>query len=852
MKKTIKTLSILLVFAMLLGAVAACTPKATPAPEKPTDAVVDPVKPTDAPVEPTAEPTPPPSTRKGGWLDEIVISVIDNASVITQLKADAIDVYVNGMGSSDLKALQEAGLPYSVTNGTYYTIQFNPAVFTEGFNPFSNRKIREAFNYMIDRNYINQEYYAGGALPKWFAIMTNFGDYADLADVARALEAKYAYNLETAKAIIDEEIVAMGCTIEGGKYMRDGKALEVKFLIRNDGDQTRLGWGNYLADQMEKVGFTVIRQKGAGRELSPIWIQSDPKGGEWHMYTGGWGASVLNRDQSNIFQEMYLHSSQQGIPVFLENVSDEEFQKLGDDLYTKKYTTMEQRHDMMARALELSLQDSFQVMVIDSKRYVPFREGVVVTADLAAGVESAQIWPYTIRFAGKEGGTMRWTTQDFLFAGPWNPIAGSNTTSDQGAGRGTQSRSFMYDPYTGLVHPDRAESASLTVQTGLPVQKTLDWVTLDFSDKIVVPDDAIVDWDAEKQVFVTKAEKFPTEERTAQAKSVVVYPVDIFDRAIWHDGSHVDMADLVIGMIMTFDRSAEKSAIYDAQSVPTFEVFMETFKGFRITSENPLTYEYYFDGVASDAELNVAGIWTTYSYGEASFSTIAMMNKAEADGKLAYSDDKAGELNIEQTSLIGGPSLEILTTALDELIAAKTIPYEPTLGKYITADQAVARYEALKAYFTKYGNYWQGTGPYFLKSVDMNGKSLVLAYFDQYSELAERWSNYSEPHIADVEVEGPAQVTIGTEVVFDVYASFMGQPYPKDDIKQVKFLVFDATNKAIVVADAEYAEDGHYVIKLTADQTKAFAEGAMKLEVAVVPFVVAQPTFYAVEFTVAK
>ncbi len=59
---------------------------------------------------------------------------------------------------------------------------------------------------------------------------------------------------------------------------------------------------------------------------------------------------------------------------------------------------------------------------------------------------------------------------------------------------------------TGLVHAHRLNSA-ITVQTGLPVGKnTLDWVTLEFADEIVVPDDAWVDWDAEAQKFITSKE----------------------------------------------------------------------------------------------------------------------------------------------------------------------------------------------------------------------------------------------------------------------------------------------------------------------------------------------------------
>lgn len=853
---TLVLFSLVMVLVMLMTA---CTK-----PDEPVDpsASADEPKPSESegpePTEPVeTDPVEPKTDRKGGWVDEIVVSVIDQSAVVAQLNADAIDVYVNGFGTNGLAELQDSGVPYVMSNGTYYTIQFNPAEFKSGdYNPFRNRKIREAFNMLIDRNYINQEYYAGGSLLKWFPIMTNFGDYADLVDVCRRLEAEYAYDFDKAAEIIRKEVALEGYELKDGKFDKDGKPLEVVFLIRNDGDGTRKLWGNYLADQMEEVGFTVVRQEGTGADLGPIWISGDPAEGQWHLYTGGWGASVLNRDQSSIFQEMYLNTSAQGIPVFMANESDPEFQELGDRLYRRDFKTLDERRIMMARALELCLQDSLQVMVVDSKQFIPHVDGVVATTDLAAGVESAQVTPYTLRFEGKEGGTMRWATQPFLFNGPWNPIQGSNTTCDQGAARMTVSYAFIYDPYTGLVHPQFAEKADLTVKTGLPVGKTLDWVNLEFADNIVVPEDAWADWDAEKQQFITSGEKNGDAEVTANVKSVVTFRSDLFDVVKWHDGSPLTMADIVMSFILGFDRAKEASPIFDQQAVARFEnVFMQDFRGIKIVSTDPLTIEGYSNSYYTDAELTAfdAGtMWINQFQGQASFSQFAMMNSAEAAGELAYSESKALEKEVEQTSLIGGPSLEILGKHLDKLIEEGTIPYEPTLGAYITKDQAVERYKALKAYFDSYGNYWQGTGPYFLKSVDMNGKSLVMAHFADFPDPADRWARYSEPMIADVDIEGPGQVTAGEEAVFEVFITFNGEPYKLDDISKVKFLAYNAENEVVLIDDAEAVEDGKFAINLSGDDTTKFGDGATKIEVAVVSLVVAQPTFQTIEFITNK
>lgn len=493
-------------------------------------------------------------------------------------------------------------------------------------------------------------------------------------------------------------------------------------------------------------------------------------------------------------------------------------------------------------------------MIVDSKRFVPHQEGLVVTTDLAAGVESAQITPFTLRWEGQEGGTVRWATQPFLFNGPWNPVRGSNTTSDQGAVRMTVGYATTYDPYTGLLNAFWVDKAEVTVQTGLPVQKTLDWLTLDFADEIVVPGDAWADWDAETQTFITVDEKSGGEPVTATAKAVVYFREDLFDVVKWHDGSNLEMADIMMSYIMGFDRAKEESAIYDKQPVGAFNVFMQTFKGFKIVSTDPLIMEGYQDTFSADAELLVpiGYTWINNFQGEGSFASYAMMNSAEAAHELAYTESKALELEVEQTSTIGGPSLEILTKHLDQLIADGTIPYEPTLGQYITKEQAIARYQALKAHFEKYGNYHQGVGPYFLKSVDLNGKSLVMAHWDQYPDLADRWSMYSAPKISDVEIDGPGQVVGGEEATFDIYVTFQGKPYELADIKQVKFLVYDAENNVVIISAAEAVEDGHFVITFSGEDTAKFGDGATKLEVAVISIAVAQPTFETIEFITAQ
>lgn len=811
----------------LAFAVTACKPAATTATEAPA----------------AAEPVVEKSTRVGGWLDEIVFSVVDADSAITQLEADAIDIYANGVSSDKLPELKEAGVKYSTNNGLYYDILYNPAIFSDGrLNPFSNRKIREATNWLFDRNYINQEVYEGGGLAKWFAIQTQGPDYVDLIDVARSLETKYAYDLEQAREVISAEMEGMGATLVDGKWTYNGEPIVLTFIIRNDSDKTRIPIGEYVAAQFEAIGFTVDRQLKTGGEASPIWIGSIPEDGLWHMYTAAWGASIIDRDEANIFQEMYLPSSQQGIPAWYSNVPDPEYQTLGDRLYNADYKDLAERKTMMERAMALSLEDSLQVFLIDGKGYIPYQDNVVATADLAAGIETGQISPYTLRFEGEEGGSLRWATQE-MFAEPWNPLAGSNWTFDHGIYGMGQTNDLMYDPYTGLTWPLMIEKAEVTVQEGLAVGKTHDWVTLSFAPEIAVPADAWYDWDATTQTWIPAGEGM-----TAKVKAVIYYPDDLYEKVKWHDGSKFSFADVVLGHIMRFDRAKPESAIYDESYVPVFESYMMGYKGVKIVSVDPLVIETYSDVALTDAELLAFGLWPWYNLGEGAWHTFAIANLAEAAGECAYSIDKAEPAGIEQTSYIGGPTLEILTAKLDAAAVESLIPYAPTLGEYLTKEEADARYANLKAFYAEHGHYWVQTGPYYLDKVFLTEKTAVVKHFADYPYLAERWSAFGVPMIAVAELEGPAEVSIGGEATYDIFVTYQGAPYPSENLKSVKVILYDATGATVLVTDATLVEEGKYSVTLTAADTAKLAAGSNKLEVAVVPLVVNQPTITAAEF----
>ena len=863
-RKIFNALSLLVVLGLLL---AACAPAAVETPEN----VQDPAatgEPEATQESATAEPTEeaPATERRGGWLDEIVFSVVASDSAVSQIQAGAIDFYSYNLSSNSLQEIQDAGLQYTQSYGGNYGISLNPAVFNDSavLNPFSNRKIREAVNWLIDRNYVNQEIYGGGSLAKVLPITTQLVEYTNLVDTARALENKYAYNLERAREQVTAEMEAMGATLgEDGKWQYNDAPVTLIFLIRSDGDGTRKPLGDYVANQLEEVGFTVDRQYKTSSEAFPIWLGTAASEGQWHLYTAGYLPSGLTRDEKANIQQYYLPTSVQAGEPFISNVADPVLQQLGDDLAQGNFTTKEERDEMLAQALELALEDSLFVWVVDQLVYAPYNEKVSVTYDLGAGYEAAFMGNYNLRFADQEGGSMKVGTND-LFTQPWNTIAGSNwvwdsnimrATSQGATGASSATAGMMGDPYTGLGWPHRFESASLEYVSGLPItDNNLGWLDVQAVDEIPVPEDAWIDWDATTQTFITAGEKYP-EGTTARTKSTVVYPADLYETVKWHDGSPISPADFVMAFAIFLDRGKPESAIYDEAGALSVDAFLPSFKGWRIISTEPLTIEYYSDTYAADAELNVAPLWPgspTGLAGENSWQVLAISNLAEEAGELAYSSDKADLLTVEQMSWVGGPSLEILKKYLDQAQAESYIPYEATLGQFLTPEEVALRYENFSKWYEDHGHFWIGTGPYYLDQVFTTEKSLVLKNFADFPDFADRWASFKDPMRATVILDGPGQVTAGQDATFDVIVNYRDEAYPSDAISAVKYILYGANGDALIVGDAESMGDGQFTVTLDADATSKLETGSAKLEVIVVPIPVAIPAFTSVEFVVVK
>lgn len=779
-----------------------------------------------------------PSERRGGLVDEIVFTVeSDPGRIAAQIDRGSHHLYAQGITSTTIfrQILTSANVDYQLAYGNTADLTFNPAEFDDGsLNPFNDRAIREAMNWLIDRSYIAEEIYGGLARPRYLPIHTAFPDYALLAETARQLELKYAHNPERATRIMSQRLRELGAEQRDGQWYDGEDPITIKLLIRTEDNRERVG--DYIANRLEDFGFRIERLYRTAEEATRIWIASDPAAGRWHIYTGAWISPAIDRDAGDNLSFFY---TPRGRPSALWQAYEPgpELSEIATILERRDFASLDERNKLLERGLELAMENSARIWLVDQTSVTPHAAEVEVAADLAGGIAGSALWPFTIRFRDQLGGRLVIATPSMLTE-PWNYLAGSNWIFDTMIQRGLSDSAALPDPFTGLYRPQRLESAEITVTEDTPIQKTLDWVSLETTNEITVPDDAWIDWDQDNGAIITVATRHP-DGLTARSRTKLTYTDDFLKRH-WHDGSQVSVADMIIPWILNFERADEDSALFDPSHLARFEVYQEHFRGWRILDTEPLTVEIYSDQTLPDAE-NLAA---QRSPAFLPWHVLQLGMAAERHGELAFSSTKADQLGVEWLNLVSGPSLEILRDYMQTTAKTNRHPYPEAVGEWLNQDEVKARHQALQEWHAKTGHFWIDDGPYYLHSVHPVEGTLVLHRNQDFPDPSDKWLRFSAPRIPELDLQGPLVIEQGEDVELGLSITFGGKPYPTKEITSARYMLFDSDDELRFNGTAEpTAAGGHWSIDLSAEQLAELGTGANSLEVTVITPNVALPAF---------
>ncbi len=711
------------------------------------------------------------------------------------------------------KAVDSPNIDVLKTFASSDQLLINPLVTETGFNPFSIREVREALNWLIDRNYIVNEIMKGDGVARWTEHRAVSPDYARVIDAMKILEAKYQYDFEKAKSQIFDALTDAGATLKQGKWYYDDAPISIIFLIRPEDERKDIG--DYVADQLDLLGLTVVRDYKPSAQAYRLWGAMGPtKRGEWHIYTGGWAHTAIT---AYLDDDPWFMYSADNCPLFEEFDAPPLLREAMDKLNNGDYKSQDDRNELIKRINDIWLQDGVHIWIIDLYRTYASSSKLGTNAyDLYGGLQN--LWALrTMRFASGTGGDLRLGVRSIFIEG-FNPAAGFSWLYDVYCQWLVSDVSVYPHPHTGLYVPLRTD---YTVQTAGP------------DGKLSVPTDALI-YDITTRSFVPVGSGVDSKSKISVT----------FTWGKWHDGQSITEDDFFYTIAEVIRLCTPTSDIYDAVAASPFRTnFKNFFRGVKMTG--PDTADIYLDYWHVDSSyIAYAAIYPIFP--DAPWQSIEVGNKLVAEKESAWSIDQADALGVEMLDLTKGPSLALIKTAYDTLSAANAIPTE--LASMVTASEAQARWKALGDWYAAKGHWWVSNGPYMFGRADTTANQIVLDAFRDYPFKADKWDALLTVRIPDVKIaQAPTEVVPGLDATVKLTSTVAGKPYEKTSIK---YLLTDPKGALAASGTATKGTGANFTILINKNVTANLATGTHTMTIIGVGEEAALPSTQKTSFAV--
>ncbi|MEM2023731.1 MAG: ABC transporter substrate-binding protein [Candidatus Caldarchaeum sp.] len=758
----------------------------------------------------------PPHDKPGPAAETIRVRAYAEEVAPQALERGDIDLYLYNMRVSRILQLErDPNVKMVRAPSLLLSLILNPAPDPRGLNPFSIKEVRQAFQYLVNRDYVVRELYRGLAASMTSHLTPYDYDYAVFFQ--QILEAGIRYDPEYANRIISNALASAGAVKRDGKWYYADRPLTLRFVIRTEDERRELG--DLVASELEKTGFTVERIYLPFAQAIARVYTTDPQEFQWHLYTEGWGRGALEKFDTgsvNQFCAPWLGNMPGWQEFGFWQYSNKLLDETGQKIFKGQYTSREERDRLYLQALKECMSESVRVWVAVVLQSTPLSKKVEgLTEDLAAGARG--LWTLREVFIpGKEvlniGHLWVWTPRTV-----WNPVGGFGDVYSADLWRAVSDPAIARHPFTGLPIPFRA---SYRVETAGP------------TGTMQVPADAFT-WDAQTKSWKNVAPG-------TRAVSKVVFDYSQYTSSKWHHGMPITMADILYRIYQTYDLAYDdvKSKIEFAIAFTSRPV-LETFKGFRIIDSSRIeVYVDYWnfepDYIAEYAEVFGGGMpWELLAASDDLVFTRRLVT---------YSDTAAARFRVDQLNLVLREHVSLVRLALNEFVSKSFFPSNifTVAGKtYETAANAQARYRALLNWINTYNLAVVSNGPYILAVFDPASQFAELRAFRDvsYPFKPGKWffGTVDRPRVQRVE----GSVTVGSDSKIVLTTAGKG-------VVKVAYIFKDPATGAVLGSGAGQAAGGAFEITLPASKTSQLAPGFIELTAVVYSEDVAQ-TFSVTE-----
>ncbi|OGC56097.1 hypothetical protein A2797_01865 [candidate division WWE3 bacterium RIFCSPHIGHO2_01_FULL_48_15] len=582
----------------------------------------------------------------------------------------------------------------------------NPAPDPSGLNPFSLLKVRQAMQYLVDRDYYVNSIYGGNAKVQVAPISQLDWDYQTITDVIT--QSGIRHDTDLALRMINEAMQGAGATMVNGKWNYNGQPIRIKFIIRTEDERKIVG--DAVRDSLEKAGFEVITQYQEFAAAISTVQTSDPQVFDWHIYTEGWGRGSANRydfASINQFAAPWMGNMPGWLIPNYWQYENPVLDEVGQKVFMGDFSSRQERDDLYRQATGMALDESVRIWLATTTSVFPASPNLnCVTEDVVSGPKSL----LTLRDAyipGKD--TLRvghfwvWTASSV-----WNPVGGFGDVFSTDIWKNIYDPSLINDPSSGEPIPFRA---SFQVETAGSS-----------GSKLAVPSEAIK-WDAD-------SDRWEPVPQGTQATSKVVFDLSKYFQSVWHNQRPITMADVLYNLAATFDRvyDPDKSRVEFVLSV-TQKPLLDRFQGFRVLDDNRIEVYldyWHFDEAYIASYADVIPLAFPWEIMAASDELVYGLKQA------AYSQASAARYNVPWLSLAESRGAGLVARVLRGFSRNSYVPkgYFAVNGKtYVSVQDALVRYSATLAWFDQYNHLIISNGPFILARYDPPAQYAELKAF---------------------------------------------------------------------------------------------------------------------------
>src|SRR5215213_8992340 len=256
-------------------------------------------------------------------------------------------------------------------------------------NPFAIREIRQAVQFLIDRDFIAGDIYGGRAVPMISHVSPL--DYNELTVFETVRRSGIRFDPEFANSLIGEQMKAAGATLDQGIWSFQGRPVMLKIIVRVEDERRDVG--DLFRAALEGAGFQVqpIYQPFGPATLAVY--ASDPLTFQWHAYTEGWSRTAPDRYDFGTINQMYAPWLG-NMPGWLETgfwqYENEELDRIGQQLYRGEFGSKDERDDLYREMTGMGLAESVRLWLATALQTFPARNELEnLNIDIVGGPKSA-------------------------------------------------------------------------------------------------------------------------------------------------------------------------------------------------------------------------------------------------------------------------------------------------------------------------------------------------------------------------------------------------------------------------------------------------------------------------------